>query len=210
MFFAIYVGFDLPLTILNTSGAIFPYSEAIFIVLGLIMAFVNIRRSIRRWMGVILVGKVSEYRWNQIVNKERIQRIWTYNMLEAVVMAAVGIALYKLTSLAWMPLIALLFCTLDNIIFSIVGTLGKKFRVGMTSKAILVADRDVNVIYFSGLRRIEKQQDSLYFEYIDDLQLNFPLNCIAEDQKNNFFFQLRDVIDHDKVYVANDIPRATE
>lgn len=210
IFFAIYVGFDLPLAILNSSGAIYPHSEMIFIVIGLIMATINIRRSIRRWFGVRLVAKTKEFRWNEEVTKDRIKRIWTYNILEAVVMTAVAIGLYKLTPLAWMPSIALLYCAFDNVVFSIVGTAGKMFRVGMTSKAIVAADRDVTVIYFSGLRKIEKQQDSLYFEYIDDLELNFPLNCIDEHKKEDFYLQLRSLIDHDKVYVANNIPRATE
>ena len=207
LFFAIYVGFDLPLGIFNSSGAILPFKGEIFLVLGLLIAIVNIRRSVRRWMGLRLVGQVKEYRWNEVVSKERVNRVWTYNVLEALVMSCVAYGLYRLTPFTWFPVLALLFCAVDNILFSIIGTVGKRFRVGLTNKAVLVSDRDVEVIYFSGLRRIEKQQDSLFFVYHDGLHLNFPINCIQEENRRAFFLNLREVVDQDKVYVANDIPR---
>lgn len=207
IFFAIYVGFDLPLGIFNSSGAILPFRNEIFLAFGLVIAIINIRRTVRRWMGLRLVGQVEEYRWNGTVSKDRVSRVWLYSILEGLVMAAVAYGLYRLTPLAWFPAIALLICTVDNVLFLLIGAVGKKFRVGLTARAVLVADRDVEVIYFSGLRRIEKQQDSLFFIYKDGLQLNFPLNCIQEENKPEFFKHLREVVDKEKVYIANDIPR---
>lgn len=207
LFFAIYVGFDLPLGIFNSSGAILPFRGEIFLVLGLLIAIINVRRSVRRWTGLRLVGQVQEYRWNESVSKDRITRVWLYNFLEALVMAVMAYAIYKVSPEAWFPACAYLICTVDNILFTIVGASGKKFRVGLTAKAVLVSDRDVEVIYFSGLRKIEKQQDSLFFIYRDGMQLNFPLNCIQEENKPEFFKHLREVVDKDKVYIANDIPR---
>jgi hypothetical protein len=92
----------------------------------------------------------------------------------------------------------------DNIIFLLVGGLGKKFRAGVTSKAVIVADRDVVLAYFTGLRRVTIHQDSVYFHYIKDLQLDFPLDCIEKSERDTFFAELNKQIDRDRVFVTTE------
>lgn len=73
------------------------------------------------------------------------------------------------------------------------------FRVGLSSKAILVADREVLLIYLNGLRKVSVSQQTVYFDYSENLQLSFPLDCIEEPQKANFFNALEGQIDRDRV-----------
>lgn len=202
MLFTIIVGFDLPLTFLNTSGAQMEYKFQVFLTLGLLLMVINLRRSVRRWMGLRMVNKVDKFKWNSTMSKERVKRVNVYNLLEAAVMLCFGIGLYKVTPEAWMPMAAMVFGAADNVIFSIYGSTGKKFRYGLTSKALVVADRDVIVIYFNGLRKVSQQQQSIYFDFIKDLQLSFPIDCIKDDEREQFFRTLKETVNPDKVYFS--------
>jgi len=79
----------------------------------------------------------------------------------------------------------------------------KKYRVGLSSKAILIADREIILIYFTGLRKITLHQQTIYFDYIENLQLTFPTNCIEDKNLSRFFEKLEEVIDKDRVFMNN-------
>lgn len=202
MLFTIIVGFDLPLTFLNTSGAQMGYRSEVFLALGLILLVINLRRSVRRWMGMRLVNQVDKFKWNSVMSIERVKRVNVYNVLEALVMLSFGYGLYRVTPEAWMPLVAMIFGAVDNVIFSIYGSSKNKFRYGLTSKALILADRDVIVIYFNGLRKVSQQQQSIYFDFIKDLQLSFPIDCVKEEEQALFFEKLKETLNPEKVYFS--------
>lgn len=202
---AIIVGFDIPLIWLNISGANLMYQKEAFLVLGILLFLINIRRSIRRWVAIRLVNQLPKYRWNTVVSKNRIQRVYTYNFLEALIMLSVGIGVYQLTSEAWVPFVVLLIGALDGIFFAIYGASANKFRVGMTSKALLAGDRDVALIYFKGLRRVSVQQQTIFFDFKDNLHLRFPLDLIPQEKHTEFFQELKNCVDETKVYFQNNL-----
>jgi len=94
------------------------------------------------------------------------------------------------------------FGAFDNVIFTLVGLSGGKYRAGITSKAVILADRDVQLVYFSGLRKVTIHQDSIYFDYIKGLQLSIPLDSIEQGQRDTFFETLEKQIDRDKVFIT--------
>ncbi|MDB3907606.1 hypothetical protein N9355_09050 [Crocinitomicaceae bacterium] len=198
-FAAIYVGFDLPFGILKTTGSEIPYIDYVFHGLGLFLFLIIFRRSYQRWMAIRIVSRKEKFKWNQPVSKERKVRIIIYNLLEFFVYVFAACAIYWLTDRAWAPVVALLFAALDNLILS---ALNKTYRVGLTSKAIIVADREVVVLYFTGLRKVSVHQQTVYFDYIKDLQLSFPTNCLPADQQSEFFDTLEQQVDRDKVYFS--------
>jgi hypothetical protein len=55
------------------------------------------------------------------------------------------------------------------------------------------------LIYLNGLRKVSVSQQTVYFDYSENLQLSFPLDCIEEPQKANFFAALEGQIDRDRV-----------
>lgn len=202
MLVTIIVGFDLPLTFLKTTGAEMPYREQIFLGFGLIVFFINVRRSIRRWVGMVMVSKVKKFKWNQPISLPRKKRVATYSILEIVVMTFVAIALFTVSPQAWFPAIAFLFAAIDNLVFTIVGLKTNGFRIGLSSKALIVADREIIVLYFTGLRKVSQHQQSIYFDYIKDLQMNFPTDCIQEENRAEFFKTLEAQMDPDRVYFS--------
>lgn len=198
----IYVGFDLPIQILRVPGSELPYKEYIFLGLGILILMVNIRRSIRRWMGMRIVAKVKRFKWNFSVSPERKSRVFTYLVLEGFILAIAGSALYIISNDAWFPALALVLPAVDNLAFMIIGKQRDAFRVGLSSKALIVADRDVTLLYFTGLRKVSVHQQTIYFDYIKDLQLSFPLDCIQPEMKDEFFAQLKDQVNTDKVFFS--------
>jgi hypothetical protein len=202
MALTIFVGFDLPVDFLKVSGSNIPYRKEAFLVLGLLLLLVNLRRSIRRWMGINLVNKRTRFSWNEEVSKERRIRVYVYNGLEALVMTAVGTALFVVSPEAWFPAVAFWFGAFDNVIFTLVGLTGGKYRAGITSKAVILADRDVQLVYFSGLRKVSIHQQTIYFDYIKGLQMMIPVESIEPDQREAFFTVLESKVDRDKVFFS--------
>lgn len=204
MLYTIFVGFDLPIEFLKTSGQQLPYRFETFLGLGLLLLIINIRRSIRRWMGMRIVNQLKKFKWNEPMSRERVKRVQVYTLLEALVMFFVGLGLYTVSKDAWMPAIAFWFTTADNLIFLLIGSTGKRFRIGITSKAVVAADRDVNLVYFTGLRRITIHQLSIYFEYIKELQLSIPTDCVDGSKRDEFFAVLEEQVDKDRVFVTKE------
>ena len=200
MVLAIVVGYNLPLEFLKTSGEQLPYLGQIFLGIGIIYLIIIVRRSSRRWMGIKMVAQVSKFKWNVSMGEGRKKQVYLYQWLEAMIMAFGGLALYTITEEALIPAIALWLGAVDNLVFLILDKQKNIYRIGLTSKALVVADRDVKVLYLSGLRKVNIHQQTIFFEYIKDLQMAFPLNCIPQKDQKEFKDQLELLVDRDKVF----------
>lgn len=202
LFMAIIVGMELPMSIFKSTGNQLPYRPEIFAAFGLIMFLLLMRRSIRRWMGALIVSRVDRFKWNIPVSLTRRKRVGTYLLLEILIFFLAAFGLYKLTSEAWVPALVLAIGALDSLVFYLAGRWSGMYRIGLSSKAIMVADREVLVLYLHGLRKVSKQQSLVFFDYTKDLQLTFPLECIPADQQDAFFELLRQHTDPNKVYFS--------
>lgn len=202
MALTIIVGFDLPFDFLKTTGKYLPYRGEAFIALGSIMLFFVVRRSIKRWMALHVVNQTERFHWSGNVSMERMKRVIVYSILEISVYCAVAFGLIQVSKEAFFPAMSLVIAAIDGLVFLMVGGFGKKFKVGLSSKAVIVGEREVVLLYFSGLRKVEIFQQTIFFDYIKGLQLSFPVNCIEEKDKDEFFSALNQVIDKEKVFVT--------
>ncbi len=202
MLLTIVVGFDLPVGFLKISGASLPYRFEIFLGIGLLILVIILRRTIRRWMGILIVSREKKFKWTSTVSLARKKRVLTYLFLEAITFAFIAIALYTVSHEAWMPAIAFGFGAIDHIVFALIGSLTNSFKVGLSSKALIVADREVTVLYFTGLRKVSIHQQSIYFDYIKGLQLSFPSDCVDNTKRSEFFTVLEKQIDSDRVFFS--------
>jgi hypothetical protein len=198
---AIFSGFDIPIDSLGITGSEISYQKEVFLAIGICIFLIQIRRSSRRWMALNLVNKIDRFQWNEPVSLSRKKRILTYNFMESAVMISLGIGLLLTTTKTAIPASVFFLFSIDSIIFSVFGR--NKFRVGLSTKAIFVADREIILIYFTGLRKITVHQQTIYFDYIENLQLRFPTNCIEENKLTGFFEKLETVIDKDRVFMNN-------
>ena len=192
------VGFDLPVEILKTSGKNLSFADEIFWLLATLMGLIAFRRSLKRWMGMKIVNTTERFIINFGVSTARKNRVVVYNLIESCIMLSLGLSIYNLTTHALVPTIVLLSFSFDNLLFLAIGY-KNRFRIGLSSKALIVSDREVTVIYFEGLRKISIEQQTIYFDYIKDLQLSFPTNCLRDEDKELIFNGLNDIVDKDKV-----------
>jgi hypothetical protein len=202
---AIFVGYDLPIEFLKTSGASLPFKFQIFLSLGIIYYIIIVRRSVRRWMGVAMVSKTEKFKWNVSMGEGRRKQVFLYQWLEALIMSTGGISLYYVCPDAIAPASALWVGSLDNLIFMILGQTKKLYRIGLTSKAVVVADREVKVLYLSGLRKVTIHQQTVFFDYIKDLQMTFSLTCIPKEDQVDFKNTLESLVDRDRVFFSDDV-----
>ena len=194
----IIVGFDLPVEMLKTSGKNLSFADEIFWLLATLMGLIAFRRSIKRWMGMKIVNATKRFIINFEVSTARKNRVVVYNLIESCIMLSLGLSIYNLTPHALVPTIVLLSFSFDNLLFLAIGY-KNRFRIGLSSKALIVSDREVTVIYFEGLRKISIEQQTIYFDYIKDLQLSFPTNCLRDEDKELIFNGLNDIVDKDNV-----------
>jgi hypothetical protein len=201
MALAIFIGFDIPFDSFGITGSEIPYRFELFAGLGFILFIIQLRRTTRRWMALSMVSKLDRFQWNKPVSLSRKKRVATYNLIEVSVMAVLSVGLYSITKESLIPALIFLAFSVDSFVFTLVGR--NKYRVGLSTKAILVADREIILIYFTGLRKVAIHQQTVYFDYINNLQLTFPLDCIEEENKQEFFEGLHKVIDKDRVFFSN-------
>ena len=202
MVLVILIAFDLPLEFLGTSGSQLGYKVEILGGFAALLFFVHLRRSMQRWMGMHLVAQTNKFLWIQEVSPARMRRVVVYNLLETGIFGTVGIGLYLVTPFAWPLTLCFSLVALDSLIFLLLGKSKHYFRSGITKNAVVVADRDVTVAYFSGLRRVHRHQESLFFEYIRGIQLFFPMDCLQKQYEDEFYRILQDQVDSDKVFIT--------
>lgn len=197
MLLCVFVGFDLPIEILRTSGSQLPYLSVIQWSIGAVLFLVIARRSVRRWMGMQLVNQVQRFVYNQPIAPERKRRVLLYNALEAFLFLALCLGLYFCDRNAYPIYLVYGFALVDTVLFSAIGA-KNKWRVGITEKAIVWCDREVKVLYFKGLRKIAQRYETLYFEYIEQLTLDMSFTALAD--KKAFLNVLKKQIPNEKVF----------
>ena len=199
---SIFVGFDLPIEFLKTSGKNLPYQHVIFITFGILIFLLGVRRSMQRWVGIKMVNHLEKYQWNQEIDKKRKSQINMYLLIEGVMHILVAFALVMLSQKALVIATVFFALGLDHILFCVFGNIKKVWRVGVTNKAIVVAERDFKVIYFSGLRRVTVHQQTLFFDYIKELQLAISIDSISPENRASFRNVLEEKLNRDKVHFS--------
>ena len=199
--FSVYVGLDVPIDSLGITGSEIPYQKEVFYIGTFICGLFHLLRSVKRWSALKVANKISQFKWSARIGKKRRGRVITYLFLEIFLMLCFSIAFFKLTTSSFSICSLLILSSIDSLFFVVFGK--NKYRISVSSKAIVIADREVQVIYFKGLRKISIHQQSIFFEYIENLQLFFPLNSLEEKDVSIFFNELNKLIDRERVYLGN-------
>jgi hypothetical protein len=200
--FSIVVGFDISIEFLRTSGKFIPFQKTIFASFAALFFLMGIRRTSKRWSGIRMVNKIAKFQWNEPVDKQRVSQANLYLIIEAVIHFMVSLVFLILTPKSIWISCVFFALGLDHLIFCIIGNVKKLWRVGVTNKAVVVADRDFKVLYFSGLRKVSVHQQSIFFDYIKDLQLSFPTQCIKPENRQSFVAKLEEKVDREKVFFS--------
>lgn len=203
MTLCIFIGGDLPIDPLKTTGGQLPYQQAIFWISGGLVFTILIRRSLKRWTGMQILSKKEKYVWNQEVSVDRKRRVVLYNLLESSALLAICFGLYRMCPQGWPIALAYGIGVMDIWIFTAFSWFTKTWRIGITKKALVLADREIKALYFLGLRKIYIHQETLHFDYKDDLQLHLPFGAV--ENKKEFIQTLWANLNQDKVYAEESV-----
>ncbi|TNE55495.1 MAG: hypothetical protein EP338_04295 [Bacteroidetes bacterium] len=201
--FTLAISFDMPLEIIKISGANLPYQKELFWSFAAIVFMLGARRSIRRWMGLRMVNQVTRFRWNKTMSLGRYRQSNLYLILEGVLHLIMAYGFWTLTERSYPVVLAFSILGLDHLVFALLSSSKRWFRVGLTGKAIVVADRQVTAIYLQGLKAVSVQQESIFFDYGNDLQLDFPVSCIEQEDRQSFREELEQVVNRNKVHFSD-------
>jgi len=180
----------------------FEYTQLVFGISGGLIFLLGLMRSSRKWSGIRVVNQIDRFKFNTAISQERKQRVILNNGIEIVGFFLIAVVFTVFSKDAvFISLIFVIFI-IDSVVNTIRGLTGKKYRVGMTKKAIVSVDREVITIYFKGLKHISIDKEQLYFEYINDLVLDFPLSNIPTEKQEEFMRLLRNNVDETKVYFS--------
>jgi hypothetical protein len=152
-----------------------------------------------------MVNQISKYQWNEPIDKQRVSQVNLYLLIESITHFMVSIMFLILTPKSIWVSCVFFALGFDHLIFCILGNVKKLWRVGITNKALVVVDRDFKVLYFSGLRKVSVHQQSVFFDYIKELQLSFPVQCIKSENRQSFVAKLEEKVDRDKVFFSESI-----
>ncbi|MDG0973662.1 MAG: hypothetical protein P8O07_05835 [Crocinitomicaceae bacterium] len=196
--FAIGYNIDYSLFGLQIQGEEFEHKELIFgIAAGAVFLFGALKAT-RRWMGLRIVAQKNKFIYSDIISADRKRRISLYGILEIIFLLL--FAGYYATLSAYTVYVGLVYLIIasEHIVHLSLG-LGKNlYRIGLTKKALVAVDRESRVIFFSGLRKVSKHQQTLYFEYSNELVMHIPINMIPDQE--TFMKELRQVVNPDKVF----------
>lgn len=199
---AIAVGKNLDFSLFGVSiqGEEFIYKELVFSISAGLIFLLGAIRSSRKWLGMRVVQQVKRFKFSTPVSEQRKKRVLLYNTIEIIfyLVFASGLMYFSMSAL----FVALVFIilALDSLINTILGIKGKRYRLGLTKKAVVMADRETKAIYFNGLKKISKHQQTVYFEYVNGLVLHFPTNLLPDDEWSNFASSLKEQVSPEKVY----------
>lgn len=196
---------DLTLPFMKPSAGVmylYEYKEYYVYSLGLLYFIVGLRKASRKWVGLLMSRQTNKFRFTEPIGKERKTRVLMYSITEVVFLGIFAYFYCLCSELVLILGLILIILAVEHLVHLILGFKLKWYRVGITARAIFSVDREVKSIYYTGLRKVFVQQDTIYFEYIKELTLTMPSDIIPKDELPNFKAEFEKHIDLEKVYLS--------
>lgn len=184
------LGFDLSLSS-GLSLENMPWQEEIAAGFTLVIFLLGMLRIIRRWQGVKDMTRFDSFRYVAPISHRILGLSTLFTMAETVFMVGAVIFLTFLMNLepnlVYPMIIVLIILAIESAFFALrITRRGKAFRIGISDKAVAYFDREMHILYFTSLLRVEMHQDMINFQYKDDLNLFLPLDVIRKEDRAEF------------------------
>lgn len=200
--FAIAIGLneDFKFFGIEIQGEEYPYKNITFGIIAAAIFLLGILKASKKWLGLYTIKQKNRFQFHTPLSKERKKRVLLYGVIELVFFLIFAFTYFFFTLESIFISIVLFLIAIEHLLNLIIGIGQNNFGVGLSKKAIIRVDREIDVLYFKGLQKITKHQQTLYFDYVNDLVLHIPLNTIPDTEKAKFFELLEKVNSKDKVY----------
>lgn len=200
--FVFAVGWNIDFSIfgLNVPGEEFKYADLFFSIAAGIVFALGVLRASKKWAGINITRQKNRFIFYTNISESRMKRVVLYNVLEMSFFLIFAFFFLVIMQTAIYLGLVFILLFLENLINTIFGVFKQTYSIGITSKAIIFVDRDVKAIYFKGLKKVSKHQQTIYFEYVNDLVLHIPTNIIPVEREDEFLKTLQGVVDPNKVF----------
>ncbi|MEZ4936056.1 MAG: hypothetical protein R2799_00520 [Crocinitomicaceae bacterium] len=187
------------------NAAHIPFQTQIYTGVFAFILLINLFRIYQKWSVIRAFWKIDSF-----IIKVPVEKSWytsksVSNWLEALFAIAFGYFFAQNAELTRNLGLALLLFGLENIFYILWVRSKNLYAVAVNKKALILLDRQLSGYYFHGLRKMEKDFDQIYFEYMTDLQLKFPLKSLSKENQKLVIEKVLENINHDKVYVDQDL-----
>lgn len=168
-----------------------PYKVEICLAFALLILLLGLLRIKRRWQGSNDMKRFKSFHFVRQVNKSRLNLSFLYTLAECIFMGGfifVMVLLMDDNPNYVLPMIAVVSVLLiESAFFAFrISQGGDSYRLGIDKKAVAWFDREMNILYFTGLKKIEMHQDMINFQYKEDLNLFLPLDVIEKKDRKPF------------------------
>jgi len=189
-FLVMALGLDLSLSN-GLSLKNLPWQTEICAAITFVVLLLGLLRIKRRWQGVNDMKRFDAFRFVRPVSHKILGLSTLFTMAETVFMIGGIIFLSFLMglepTLVYPMMIVLLILSIESGWFALrITQKGKAFRIGISDRAVAYFDREMHILYFSSLIRVEMHQDMINFQYKDDLNLFLPLDVIRKEDRAEF------------------------
>lgn len=169
-----------------------PYKEQICGGLALLILLLGVLRIKRKWQGAADMKNFKRFHFDRPISKSAKNLALLYAIGEGVFMLILMAFLANLMRTSSVYVLPMLLIILALFVEAIIFTFkiyggGESFRIGIDKKAVAYFNREMHILYFTGLRRIEMHQDMINFQYKEDLNLLLPIELI--DKKDRLAFR---------------------
>lgn len=201
---ALLVGFDL-----NALGFIkgvdTPYIQEFFIGMAIVAGVLLFWRAFRRWSASLIFKNTSQFVWIGASTKNHINRVRFYLLLESLFFVCIGFYFYWITDFTLYLSVVFALTALECLVFIVLRGNTKFLKAGIIKNGLVIADRDLTFYYFSGLKSVSTQNESIYLEYRNDLCLAFPIHAINKEDRAAFMDHFLSAVDKKRVFVSDKI-----
>lgn len=201
---ALLVGFDL-----NALGFVrgldTPYISEFFIGMAIFAGILLFWRAFRRWSALFIFRNEKQFVWVGASTQTHINRVRFYLLLEALFFVCLAVYFYWISELTLYMSVVFLAAALESVIFIAMRCNPKHLKAGIIKNGLVIADRDLTFYYFSGLKSVSTQNESIYLEYRNDLCLAFPIHAINKEDRPAFMDHFLSAVDKKRVFVSDKI-----
>jgi hypothetical protein len=196
--------FDLSVSNIHLKNL--PYKQEILSSLAILLFLVGLIRVKRRWQGYKDMIKFSQFDFDSKVSKSYINKSIMFTSLEIVFMLSalfIFSRLYAINKELIMVMVGVMMVLVfESIVFLFqILRAGKAFRIGVNSRVIAYYGREMHLLYYAGLRRVELHQEDLFsFKYKDNLVLFFPASVLEEIDRVPFREALLKQLEDKKIF----------
>ncbi len=168
-----------------------PYKVEICTGLALLILLLGALRAKRRWQGAADMRKFDNFTYVTSVARPAMRYGIMFTAAEGVFLVGLIIflaGLFKLSPQFVVPMLIVLSLLLVDTMLFIIQLIkgGNVFRLGLNDKVVAYFTREINLIYYTRLKRIEMHQDMINFQFEEDLNIFIPLSVIPKNDVVDF------------------------